>query len=115
MTTDTILCLFVNIICIYFLINTHLYNFLCSKDFSSLPSCHLLLGEIENALQYFKKCLESRDGICLDRRMIIEAADGLQKAQVRTTFFLFHFRGTGISRYLLVFSLHLVCTKFTSD
>ncbi|XP_038881868.1 uncharacterized protein LOC120073225 [Benincasa hispida] len=44
-------------------------------------NCHLLLGGTENALQYFSKCLESRDGICLDRRMIIEAADGLQKAQ----------------------------------
>ncbi|XP_031739956.1 uncharacterized protein LOC101223119 isoform X2 [Cucumis sativus] len=44
-------------------------------------NCHLLLGETESALQYFSKCLESRDGICLDRRMIIEAADGLQKAQ----------------------------------
>ncbi|KAA0067891.1 Heat shock protein DnaJ with tetratricopeptide repeat, putative isoform 1 [Cucumis melo var. makuwa] len=44
-------------------------------------NCHLLLGETESALQYFSKCLQSRDGICLDRRMIIEAADGLQKAQ----------------------------------
>lgn len=44
-------------------------------------NCHLLLGEIENALQYFSKCLDSGDGICLDRRIIIEAADGLQKAQ----------------------------------
>ncbi|XP_023544333.1 uncharacterized protein LOC111803943 [Cucurbita pepo subsp. pepo] len=44
-------------------------------------NCHLLLGKIENALQYFSKCLESREGICLDRRMVIEAADGLQKAQ----------------------------------
>ncbi|KAA8518109.1 hypothetical protein F0562_015583 [Nyssa sinensis] len=43
--------------------------------------CHLTLGEVEDALQYFNKCLESGGGMSLDQRMIIEAADGLQKAQ----------------------------------
>uniref|UniRef100_A0A5B6ZFA4 J domain-containing protein n=1 Tax=Davidia involucrata TaxID=16924 RepID=A0A5B6ZFA4_DAVIN len=43
--------------------------------------CHLALGEVENALQYFNKCLESGRDVCLDKRIIIEAADGLQKAQ----------------------------------
>ncbi|GFS36949.1 heat shock protein DnaJ with tetratricopeptide repeat-containing protein [Actinidia rufa] len=43
--------------------------------------CHLALGEVEDALHYFCKCLESGGGICLDRRIIIEAADGLQNAQ----------------------------------
>lgn len=43
--------------------------------------CYLLLGELENAQQYFNKCLESSSDFCLDRRVIVEAAEGLQKAQ----------------------------------
>ncbi|XVF07172.1 hypothetical protein REPUB_Repub06bG0115500 [Reevesia pubescens] len=44
-------------------------------------NCHLLLGETENAIQYFNKCLGSGADVCLDRRITIDAADGLQKAQ----------------------------------
>ncbi|KAF8398323.1 hypothetical protein HHK36_017250 [Tetracentron sinense] len=44
-------------------------------------NCHLALGEVEDALRYFKKCLQSGSGICLDRKIVIEASDGLQKAQ----------------------------------
>ncbi|OWM78929.1 uncharacterized protein LOC116197602 [Punica granatum] len=44
-------------------------------------NCHLVLGEIENALSCFNKCLESGANVCLDRRLIIDAADGLQRAQ----------------------------------
>lgn len=44
-------------------------------------NCHLILGEVENALNYFNKCLATGADICLDRRLVIEAADGLQKAQ----------------------------------
>jgi len=47
-----------------------------------LSSCHLLLGEVENAQQCFNKCMESGSVVCLDRRAILEAAEGLQKAQV---------------------------------
>ncbi|XP_031107557.1 dnaJ homolog subfamily C member 7 homolog [Ipomoea triloba] len=32
-------------------------------------------------MQYYKSCMESRMGVCLDRRIAIEAADGLQKAE----------------------------------
>nr|XP_043622950.1 uncharacterized protein LOC122594578 [Erigeron canadensis] len=42
-------------------------------------NCHLLLGELEEAIYYYNKCLES--DIILDRRVAIEAADGLQKSQ----------------------------------
>ncbi|KAK9922123.1 hypothetical protein M0R45_030603 [Rubus argutus] len=42
---------------------------------------HLLLGEVENALRYFNKCVESGTGVCLDRRIVIDSADGIQKAQ----------------------------------
>ena len=51
-------------------------------------SCHLLLGEFQEAMLYYNSCLESGNDVCLDRRIIIEAADGLQKAQV-TYIFLF--------------------------
>ncbi|KAM1109689.1 hypothetical protein EV2_009391 [Malus domestica] len=44
-------------------------------------NCHLLLGEVENAKQYFNKCSESVNGVCLDRRIVINSADGLQKIQ----------------------------------
>ncbi|KAG6638452.1 uncharacterized protein LOC122278906 [Carya illinoinensis] len=44
-------------------------------------NCHLVLGEVDDALRCFNKCLESGGGVCLDRKVILEAADGLQKAQ----------------------------------
>ncbi|KAK2970131.1 hypothetical protein RJ640_019291 [Escallonia rubra] len=44
-------------------------------------SCHLVLGEVEDAMQYFSNCLQSGIDVCLDRRITIEAAGGLQKAQ----------------------------------
>ncbi|XP_061339032.1 uncharacterized protein LOC133285768 [Gastrolobium bilobum] len=43
--------------------------------------CHLLLGEVEYAQQCFNKLLESGNVVCLDRRVIVEAAECLQKAQ----------------------------------
>ncbi|KAJ9548138.1 hypothetical protein OSB04_020681 [Centaurea solstitialis] len=49
--------------------------------------CHLLLGELDDALYNYNKCLESVDNVCLDRRIAIEAADGIQKAQLLTTKF----------------------------
>ncbi|XP_021621833.1 uncharacterized protein LOC110621866 isoform X2 [Manihot esculenta] len=44
-------------------------------------NCYLALGEIEKAQVYFANCLESGAGVCLDRKITIEAADGLQKAR----------------------------------
>ncbi|EXB39091.1 DnaJ homolog subfamily C member 7 [Morus notabilis] len=44
-------------------------------------NCHLLLGDVENAQQCFKNCFETGAGVCLDRRIIIDAADGQRKAQ----------------------------------
>ncbi|XP_019426030.1 PREDICTED: uncharacterized protein LOC109334616 isoform X1 [Lupinus angustifolius] len=46
-----------------------------------IANCHLLLGEVENAQQCFNKCMESGSVVCLDRRVIVEAAEGLHKAQ----------------------------------
>ncbi|XWS66304.1 hypothetical protein CRYUN_Cryun05aG0188100 [Craigia yunnanensis] len=54
-------------------------NFL--KVYVRAANCHLLLGETENAIWYFRKCLGSGADVCLDRRITIDAADGLQKAQ----------------------------------
>ncbi|KAF7804056.1 DnaJ-like subfamily C member 7 [Senna tora] len=44
-------------------------------------NCYLLLGELEKARQFFNKCLESSNVVCLDRRVIVEAGEGLQRAQ----------------------------------
>ncbi|KAH9617277.1 hypothetical protein KSS87_009638 [Heliosperma pusillum] len=41
---------------------------------------YLALGEIGNASRYFKKLLQSTD-VCVERKIILEASDGLQKAQ----------------------------------
>ncbi|KAM7279675.1 hypothetical protein ACFE04_006809 [Oxalis oulophora] len=44
-------------------------------------NCYLALGEVEDATLYFKKCLQSGDDVCVDRKIVIEASDGLLKAQ----------------------------------
>lgn len=53
-----------------------------------LASCYLSLGEIEDASRYFKKCLQSGSEICVDRKIIVEASEGLQKAQVEFSLLL---------------------------
>ncbi|XVE59961.1 hypothetical protein DITRI_Ditri05aG0088300 [Diplodiscus trichospermus] len=44
-------------------------------------NCYLALGEVENSTQYFRRCLQSGSDICVDRKIAVEASDGLQKAQ----------------------------------
>nr|KJB55398.1 hypothetical protein B456_009G074200 [Gossypium raimondii] len=44
-------------------------------------NCHLALGEVEDAMRYFRKCLQSGTDVCVDRKVAVEASDGLQKAQ----------------------------------
>ncbi|CAN1158302.1 DnaJ homolog subfamily C member 7 [Linum perenne] len=44
-------------------------------------SCYLALGEVENASDFFKKCLQLGNDVCVDRKIEIEASEGLQKAQ----------------------------------
>lgn len=44
-------------------------------------NCHLALGEVEDASRYFLKCLQSRNDVCVDRKIVAETSDGLQKAQ----------------------------------
>lgn len=45
-------------------------------------SCYLALGEVEDAARYFRKCLHSGSDVCVDRKIAVEASDGIQKAQV---------------------------------
>ncbi|XWS71203.1 hypothetical protein CRYUN_Cryun03dG0118700 [Craigia yunnanensis] len=44
-------------------------------------NCYLALGEVENSMQYFRKCLKSGTDVCVDQKIAVEASDGLQKAQ----------------------------------
>ncbi|XP_011075360.1 uncharacterized protein LOC105159854 [Sesamum indicum] len=44
-------------------------------------NCYLVLGEVEDAIECYTKCLSLGIGVCLDRRVTIEAADGVQKAK----------------------------------
>ncbi|KAK8645361.1 hypothetical protein V6N13_119195 [Hibiscus sabdariffa] len=44
-------------------------------------NCYLAIGEVENAMCYFRKCLQSETDVCVDRKVAVEASDGLQKAQ----------------------------------
>ncbi|CAH9079328.1 unnamed protein product [Cuscuta epithymum] len=44
-------------------------------------NCYLLLGEVQEAVVNYNSCLESKAAVCLDRRIAIEASNGLQKAE----------------------------------
>ncbi|CAI8617231.1 unnamed protein product [Vicia faba] len=44
-------------------------------------NCYLALGEVEGASLYFKRCLQSGTDVSVDRKIAVEASDGLQKAQ----------------------------------
>ncbi|KAK6144065.1 hypothetical protein DH2020_020885 [Rehmannia glutinosa] len=44
-------------------------------------SCYLALGEVENATLYYTKCLQAGPDVCVDRKLLIEASEGLEKAK----------------------------------
>eukprot|EP00258_Populus_trichocarpa_P017589 XP_006379059.2 uncharacterized protein LOC18102027 isoform X2 [Populus trichocarpa] len=44
-------------------------------------NCYLALGEVEDAVQYFKRCLRLGIDVRVDQKTAVEASDGLQKAQ----------------------------------
>ncbi|KAK1294230.1 Chaperone protein dnaJ 39 [Acorus calamus] len=44
-------------------------------------NCHLSLGEIEDAMELYKRCLQSGSRVGLDQKIISEASEGLRKAQ----------------------------------
>jgi DnaJ family protein C protein 7 len=44
-------------------------------------NCYLSLGEIENASVHFLKCLQTGSDVCVDRKLYVEASEGLEKAQ----------------------------------
>lgn len=52
-------------------------------------SCYLSLGEIENASLHFVKCLQAKNDACADRKVLLEASEGLERVQViRYTHFI---------------------------
>ncbi|KAG9142951.1 hypothetical protein Leryth_006221 [Lithospermum erythrorhizon] len=44
-------------------------------------NCYLSLGEFENASAHFVKCLQAGPDTCPDRKLHLEASEGLEKAQ----------------------------------
>lgn len=44
-------------------------------------SCYLTLGEVENATLHFMKCLQAGPDVCADRKILVEASEGLEKAK----------------------------------
>ncbi|KAI8526133.1 hypothetical protein RHMOL_Rhmol13G0285100 [Rhododendron molle] len=44
-------------------------------------NCYLALGEVEDASPHFMKCLQSGSEACMDRKLVLEASEGLDKAQ----------------------------------
>lgn len=63
----------------------------CSKAAALDPSflkvqvraanCYLSLGEIENASLHFMKCLQAGNDVCADRKVLVEASEGLERVQ----------------------------------
>jgi len=45
-------------------------------------SCYLAMGDIENAKGHYMKCLQFGDDDSVDRKVIAEASEGLEKVQV---------------------------------
>lgn len=48
----------------------------------ALHSCYLALGEIDRAMIHYKECLSSMPKGSPDAKILTEASDGLEKAQV---------------------------------
>ncbi|PON59103.1 N-terminal acetyltransferase A, auxiliary subunit [Parasponia andersonii] len=44
-------------------------------------NCYLAIGEIEDASRHFRRCLQAGSDVCVDRKIAVEASDGLQKVQ----------------------------------
>ncbi|KAI7725703.1 hypothetical protein M8C21_018148 [Ambrosia artemisiifolia] len=43
--------------------------------------CYLAIGEVENATLQYMKCLQSGSDVCVDRKLLVDASEGLEKAQ----------------------------------
>lgn len=44
-------------------------------------SCYLTLGEVENATLHFMRCLQAGPDVCADRKLLVEASEGLEKTK----------------------------------
>ncbi|XP_022995011.1 uncharacterized protein LOC111490693 [Cucurbita maxima] len=51
------------------------------KVYLRAANCYLGLGEIDDAVQFFKRCLQPGNDIYVDRKIVVEASHGLQNAQ----------------------------------
>lgn len=49
----------------------------------AFSSCYLALGEVKNASKFFMKCLQQGPEVCADRKILVEASEGLEKTQVK--------------------------------
>ena len=52
-------------------------------------NCYLAIGEVESASKYFKRCLQTGTVVSVDRKIAVEASDGLQKTQ-KVSDFIYH-------------------------
>jgi len=52
------------------------------RFFSSFLSCFLALGEVGDASEYSKMCMQSDTDVGVDKKIVVEASDLLQKTQV---------------------------------
>ncbi|XP_027079998.2 uncharacterized protein [Coffea arabica] len=63
----------------------------CMKAYAIDPSflrvqvraanCYLALGEVDDASLHYMKCLQAGSDVCADRKLLVEASEGLEKAQ----------------------------------
>nr|XP_027123846.1 dnaJ homolog subfamily C member 7-like [Coffea arabica] len=44
-------------------------------------NCYLALGEVDDASLHYMKCLQAGSDVCADRKLLVEASEGLEKAQ----------------------------------
>lgn len=44
-------------------------------------NCYLALGDVENASKFFMTCLQHGPEVCVDRKILVEASEGFEKAQ----------------------------------
>jgi len=52
------------------------------RFFSLFLSCFLALGEVGDASKYSKRCRQSGTDVGVDKKIVVEASDLLQKTQV---------------------------------
>jgi len=67
---------------IHYIQQYYYFNLLYAYGLSNGSRCLLALGDVEEAQKAFEMCLKSNHLSSLDRKIVKEASDGLQKTQV---------------------------------